>query len=34
LTGDLSLEEFCEQYNCSKSQRVIIKFGLEHKGES
>jgi outer membrane protein OmpA-like peptidoglycan-associated protein len=33
-TGDLSLDEFCEQYNCKKSQRVIIKFGLELKGKS
>ena len=34
ITGDLSLDEFCAQYNCKKSQRVIIKFGLEQKGES
>jgi hypothetical protein len=31
--GKLSIEEFCGQYNCSKSQRVIIKFGLLDKGE-
>jgi outer membrane protein OmpA-like peptidoglycan-associated protein len=32
-TGTLSIDEFCGQYNCSKSQRVIIKFGLLDKGE-
>jgi hypothetical protein len=32
--GNLTIEEFCGQYNCSKSQRVIIKFGLLEKGES
>ena len=32
-TGNLTREEFCQQYNCSKSQRVIIKFGLSEKGE-
>jgi hypothetical protein len=31
--GKLSIDEFCGQYNCSKSQRVIIKFGLLDKGE-
>jgi len=32
--GNLTIDEFCGQYNCSKSQRVIIKFGLQEKGES
>jgi len=32
-TGKLSIEEFCGQYNCSRSQRVIIKFGLLDTGE-
>lgn len=31
-TGGLSIDEFCGQYNCMKSQRVIIKFGLSEKG--
>jgi hypothetical protein len=37
-TGNLSINEFCGQYNCKynckKSQRVIIKFGLLERGES
>lgn len=33
-TGNLSKEEFCRQYNCNQSQRVIIKFGLSEKGGS
>jgi len=33
-TGNLSKEEFCKQYNCYQSQRVIIKFGLSEKGAS
>jgi len=36
-SGDLrglTIDEFCGQYNCSKSQRVIIKFGLLKQGES
>jgi chromosome segregation ATPase len=33
-SGGLTIEEFCGQYNCEKSQRVIIKFGLEEKGET
>ena len=33
-TGNLSLEEFCGQYNYKKSQRVIIKFGLLKQGET
>lgn len=32
-SGRLSIDEFCGQYNCSKSQRVIIKFGLLDNGE-
>ena len=28
----LSIEDFCGQYNCMKSQRVIIKFGLSEEG--
>ncbi|MFA9419924.1 MAG: hypothetical protein ACERLB_07215, partial [Gammaproteobacteria bacterium] len=32
--GNLTIDEFCGQYNCSKSQRVIIKFGLLKQGES
>ena len=32
--GNLTIDEFCGQYNCKKSQRVIIKFGLIEKGES
>jgi outer membrane protein OmpA-like peptidoglycan-associated protein len=31
-TGNLSLDEFCGQYNCKKAQRVIIKFGLLERG--
>ena len=31
---DDEIEEFCKQNNCSKSQRVIIKFGLSEKGAS
>ena len=30
--GKLSIDEFCGQYNCSKSQRVIIRFGLSEYG--
>ena len=30
-TGSLTQKEFCKQYNCSGSQRVIIKFGLTEK---
>ena len=33
-SSNLSKEEFCKQNNCSKSQRVIIKFGLSEKGAS
>ena len=33
-TGNLSKKEFCKQYNCYQSQRVIIKFGLTEKGDS
>ncbi len=33
-TGNLTKDEFCKQYNCFKSQRVIIKFGLAEKGET
>jgi outer membrane protein OmpA-like peptidoglycan-associated protein len=33
-TGNLTPEEFCEQYNCYESQRVIIKFGLTRKENS
>jgi hypothetical protein len=32
--GNLTIDEFCGLYNCKKSQRVIIKFGLIEKGES
>ena len=32
-TGGLTIEEFCGQYNCMKSQRVIIKFGLSNKNK-
>jgi len=31
-TGNLSIDQFCGQYDCLKSQRVIIKFGLSDKG--
>jgi outer membrane protein OmpA-like peptidoglycan-associated protein len=31
---NLTIDQFCAQYNCKKSQRVIIKFGLSHKGET
>ncbi len=34
ITGNLTIDEFCGQYNCNKSQRVIIKFGLLAQGES
>jgi chromosome segregation ATPase len=27
-TGGLTIDQFCRQYDCLKSQRVIIKFGL------
>jgi len=30
----MSIEEFCGQYNCLKSQRVIIKFGLSERGRA
>jgi hypothetical protein len=30
----LSRREFCKVYNCLKSQRVIIKFGLTEKETS
>ena len=33
-TGNLTREEFCQQYNCYESQRVIIKFGLTKKENS
>ena len=33
-TGNLTREEFCAQYNCYESQRVIIKFGLTEKENS
>jgi outer membrane protein OmpA-like peptidoglycan-associated protein len=33
-TGNLSIDEFCGQYNCKQSQRVIIKFGLLERGDS
>jgi hypothetical protein len=33
-TGNLTREEFCAQYNCYQSQRVIIKFGLTDKENS
>ena len=33
-TGNLSIDEFCGQYNCKKSQRVIIKFGLLERGKT
>ena len=34
LTGNLPIEEFCNRYNCNKSQRVIIKFDLAEKRDS
>ena len=33
-SGGLTIDEFCGRYNCLKSQRVIIKFGLSEKGEA
>ena len=30
----MSIDEFCGQYNCLKSQRVIIKFGLSERGRA
>jgi hypothetical protein len=33
-TGKLSRREFCKLYDCLKSQRVIIKFGLTEKETS
>ena len=32
VNGDVPIEQFCEKYNCEKSPRVIIKFGLSDKG--
>jgi hypothetical protein len=33
-TGNLTREEFCKQYNCYESQRVIIRFELTRKENS